>query len=668
MILNKKRGVILTGVFLVFVSFVFAIDDSLFYSDNLNLNVKISSNIELIRTGTYSSVDYVAANLSFFPENTYRQEIKTLAAKPDAKSTENSILFLWNSPTENQLTLEVDTDIKNYNKFKEVKSKIKFPLSKLDEDVAIYTKSTEKIDINQEIINKATEIAEGEDDLYVVVTKLGIWVNKNIKYDLNTLTAEASQKSSWVLENKEGVCDELTNLFISMNRALGIPARFVSGISYSNSETFETPWGPHGWAEVYFPSYGWVPFDVTYGEYGYLDATHIQCREGIDSEKSTIEYEWKSKNVNLNTGKLDIVVDVIRKSGKANYNFEINPDVFSDKINFGSYNLVKAELINEKSNYYTTTLTLIRPVEVEIVDDLQKTVVVAPGEKKKVFWIVKIPKNLDKKNIYTFPLLIIDSLNNSYQTSFSSDFGEIDYSYQDIMDIYNLESQYSKNYETSIEMNCSSMDIYVNETAMINCYVKNKGNSNLKGLSVCLDKECKITDLLISQTYTNNFSKTFSTIGKKKVEYKVYSNQIQQTLIIDLFVNDKPSITVSNLKYPSAVEFDEKFKVSFILEKSSHSEPKNISMSLKGGNVVEKWKLENLDGENEYEINLQGAFLNEGENQFKITLNYKDEKGNSYKKEEDFEMELTKVTVTQKIMIFFSRVSAYITGLFNKSV
>jgi transglutaminase-like putative cysteine protease len=269
---------------------VFAADDSIFYADSLDLGVEISSKINIVETSSSSSIDYIKANLTFFPEETWRQEIKSIETAPQAEINDAYILYSWSSPEENQLELSVTSDIRTYNKFKQVKSKVRFPIENIEKENIIYTKPSEKIDINDEIIQLAASLAEGEDDLYIVEVNLAEWVNKNIKYDLNTLTAEASQKSSWVLENKEGVCDEITNLFISMNRALGIPARFVSGISYSNSPLFENSWGPHGWAEVYFPDYGWIPFDVTYSEYGYIDAGHIQCDEGVDSEKSTINY------------------------------------------------------------------------------------------------------------------------------------------------------------------------------------------------------------------------------------------------------------------------------------------------------------------------------------------------------------------------------------------
>jgi len=167
-----------------------------------------------------------------------------------------------------------------------VTDKVKFPIKELLDELEIYTRPSATVDSdNKEIIRLASVLAEGEDDLYQVAFKLAEWTKNNVKYDLSTLTASVSQKASWVLRNREGVCDELTNLFIAMARSLGIPAKFVSGIAYTNSPLFEEEWGPHGWAEIYFPGYGWIPFDVTYGEFGFIDPGHIKSKEALDADE-----------------------------------------------------------------------------------------------------------------------------------------------------------------------------------------------------------------------------------------------------------------------------------------------------------------------------------------------------------------------------------------------
>ena len=81
-----------------------------------------------------------------------------------------------------------------------ITEKINFPIERLPEGIVQYTKPSETIDSNNEdIIRLASQLVAGEDDLYDAVFKIADWTKNNIQYDLSTLTAEVSQKASWVL-------------------------------------------------------------------------------------------------------------------------------------------------------------------------------------------------------------------------------------------------------------------------------------------------------------------------------------------------------------------------------------------------------------------------------------------------------------------------------------
>ena len=67
-------------------------------------------------------------------------------------------------------------------------------------------------------------------------------------------TAEAA------LAAGHGVCQDQAHVFISAARALGIPARYVSG--YLLIEGREEQDAGHGWAEAFVEGLGWVGFDV----------------------------------------------------------------------------------------------------------------------------------------------------------------------------------------------------------------------------------------------------------------------------------------------------------------------------------------------------------------------------------------------------------------------
>src|SRR3989344_4426933 len=250
---------------------------------SLELNININSEIEIIPEKNSYSIDYMNVVLKYFPDEDERQKIiseKIIAEGADIENRDNKIYFSWEDPKEKRYYYSIDADIKTKNDFIKITKKVPFPIRFEDKSLERYIKPTEFIDINSDIKDLAVELVEGEDDMYIAVTKIADWINNNVEYDLTTLTAEAVQKSSWVLENKQGVCDEITNLFISMLRSLNIPARFVGGVVYTNAGYY---FGNHGWAEVYFPGYGWIPFDVTFGQYGWVDPSHVKLSGVEDS-------------------------------------------------------------------------------------------------------------------------------------------------------------------------------------------------------------------------------------------------------------------------------------------------------------------------------------------------------------------------------------------------
>ena len=65
------------------------------------------------------------------------------------------------------------------------------------------------------------------------------------------------------LEHGQGVCQDFTHLMIGLSRALGIPARYVSGLVHPDQERYRGFSQTHAWCELLFPSLGWVGFDPT---------------------------------------------------------------------------------------------------------------------------------------------------------------------------------------------------------------------------------------------------------------------------------------------------------------------------------------------------------------------------------------------------------------------
>lgn len=87
---------------------------------------------------------------------------------------------------------------------------------------------------------------------------------------------------SWTAEEAiaagKGVCQDHSHVFVSCARALGIPARYVSG--YLMMDGTELQDATHAWAEAHVKGLGWVGFDVSNGISP--DGRYVRVATGLD--------------------------------------------------------------------------------------------------------------------------------------------------------------------------------------------------------------------------------------------------------------------------------------------------------------------------------------------------------------------------------------------------
>jgi transglutaminase-like putative cysteine protease len=75
---------------------------------------------------------------------------------------------------------------------------------------------------------------------------------------------------NFLFVDKRGVCEQFATAHVVLLRSLGIPARIVAGYGAGDYNALSGYYtvrasDAHAWTEVYFPGYGWVPFDPTPG-------------------------------------------------------------------------------------------------------------------------------------------------------------------------------------------------------------------------------------------------------------------------------------------------------------------------------------------------------------------------------------------------------------------
>jgi len=117
-------------------------------------------------------------------------------------------------------------------------------------------------------------LSEGKTfNVLMIVAAFADWIGTNVK----PVSHEFPLYPNKTYARLEGDCDDQANLLITLCRIMKIPAYLQIGcIRNSVAETSTTAWDGrlvsvsknvafHGWAVIYVPPWGWLPFDVTLG-------------------------------------------------------------------------------------------------------------------------------------------------------------------------------------------------------------------------------------------------------------------------------------------------------------------------------------------------------------------------------------------------------------------
>ncbi|PJG49170.1 transglutaminase [Sphingobium sp. LB126] len=96
-----------------------------------------------------------------------------------------------------------------------------------------------------------------EDGPLARLHALSAAVSDAVAYRSGVTTANTTAAEAFALG--AGVCQDHAQVFIAGARAMGIPARYVSG--YLLADEGDVLHETHGWAEAFVPELGWVGFD-----------------------------------------------------------------------------------------------------------------------------------------------------------------------------------------------------------------------------------------------------------------------------------------------------------------------------------------------------------------------------------------------------------------------
>lgn len=658
----KKEAILFLILFTSIISNIVFADltpDNIYTSDS----VKIQSNISSFFI-VPNSISDITATILFFPKNEYRQKVDKLRTTPLAIVGQNEIIFNWKNPAQEKITYGIESTISTLNEFKQVKKKIQYPIREISAEAAQFLESTAHINSNDLQIKKiAKELAKGEDDLFVLVSKIGAWVQKNVNYSLTTMTAEVSQPASWVLKNKVGVCDELTSLFAAMLRSLGIPTKFASGLAYSNSPLTKEKWGAHGWAEVYFPSVGWIPFDPTFGEFGWLDSGHIKMKESADSVHPASKLEWTGTNANLEIEPLQFKTDVVSIGQKISPLIKIDSTVLKPKIGFDSWNVIEVEVENLKEYYVTAEIKLAKAKELETKDPASKHLILRPFEKQKIFWKVHIKPELESKFAYIVPVRVYTLRNETASSQIISTATAPKYSFEELSEF--VEAKNTAQIDTGkeiINLVCKpSKEQYLQEEiGKISCDLINLGSTKISQLTICAQKNCRYESILPNEKISLEYYLENKNIGVKEFFVTAQKDSLFKKTTIKYTVSDLPQLKIENITIANEIEFDEKKRMRFTLSKKSWAAAQKAIVRIEGARRVQQVNFDYIDSDIPFIFVIEGKNLDAGNNTIKITAQYFDENNKEHTIKKTANINLVNINARQMTRMLFRNIGEFL--------
>lgn len=121
---------------------------------------------------------------------------------------------------------------------------------------SVYLAKTELVD-PAALAAQARVAAGGATSLLGTVEAVTAWLHRSIVYERGHTSVFTTAEEA--IARGYGVCQDYTHAAIGLLRALGIPARYVSGLLAS--QVGET----HAWIEFRHPDHGWLTADPTRG-------------------------------------------------------------------------------------------------------------------------------------------------------------------------------------------------------------------------------------------------------------------------------------------------------------------------------------------------------------------------------------------------------------------
>jgi transglutaminase-like putative cysteine protease len=116
----------------------------------------------------------------------------------------------------------------------------------------------------------AEELTQGLNNPFDKAIAVRNYLRENISYnDQIAAPPDGVEPVHYILfEGQEAYCNYYASSMIVMLRSVGVPSRFVVGYTQGEWDDESSSYrvrssNAHAWTEVYFPKFGWIPFEAT---------------------------------------------------------------------------------------------------------------------------------------------------------------------------------------------------------------------------------------------------------------------------------------------------------------------------------------------------------------------------------------------------------------------
>jgi len=217
-----------------------------------------------------------------------------LERSEDAYGNITHLVFLHGPLTHATITIEGEVDTRDTNGF--VRGAVERQPARL------FLRETALTRLTPALRRFARETSAGQGgDALATLHALNRNIHGAMKFVIGATQPDTTAGEAF--EAKQGICQDFTHIMLAAARALGRPARYVTGY-FLRTDRVDQEAG-HAWAEIHVPELGWLAFDPANG----ICATerHVRVAIGCDAREASAV---RGARVGGGTEDLDVAIHV----------------------------------------------------------------------------------------------------------------------------------------------------------------------------------------------------------------------------------------------------------------------------------------------------------------------------------------------------------------------